>query len=83
MTKKATKSLSSEDAGCPTVLALQGDEKVNGFLTKPIPPLWVDTADRRHRLPDMLLKPRGSLPFSFLVSFKDTHTHAKGTPLKL
>lgn len=60
--KKATKS--SFHPQVTQHSAPQGAGKVNGFLTKPISPLWAEVADRWHQFPD-------TLPFSF----KHTHTY--------
>lgn len=66
----------------PTLLAIQGDGKVNGFLTKPISPLWAEIADKRHQFPDILLIPCVLSPFLFPHIFQK-RMHAKGTSLKL
>lgn len=69
-------------AGCHTPAALQGDGKVNGFLTEPVSLLLGRDTRQRTRIP----RTHSETTFVyFLLSLSsfltNAHVHAKHTPL--
>lgn len=63
------------------LLALQGGVKVNGFLSKPISPLWVEKADRRHGFPDKRVDMKRLKEYQFSVMSQHLQ-HTEGPTYK-